>query len=420
MDRKTTLSWALYDWANSAINTVVFTFVFSVYFAKQVYGDTVAGSAAWSFAQGWAGLTIAILSPLLGCFIDRYGPRKPIMLTLTLTSVALTASLYFVRPDASYVFMALMLVGILTICFELAQNLYNTTLPLVAPLAKMGLVSGLGWGAGNIGSILCLGIVLVGFIGLGEQPNFFGVSSDDGMQVRVSLIFVALWFALFSIPFFRYCPDAKKNSGSLQYHLKAGLQDLRKTIQDARHYRELVKFLIASAVYRDGLTTLFAVGGLYTAGTLGMGFTQMMLFAIAINLTVGIGAFGMAFVEDRIGPKPVIIVSLVALLIFGGLAFSTDNQTLFTVYACILGLFIGSVQSASRTFVVALSPPEKVSLFFGLYALTGRSISFVGPFVFTALTTAFDSQRAGMASILGFWLVGLLLVYFVRSNRVRS
>lgn len=420
MNRKVLFSWAAYDWANSAITTIVFTFVFSIYFARSVYGNEIDGSAAWAFAQGCAGVAIALLSPVVGAAMDRYGPRKGALKFFTSLCVILAASLFFVGPDPSFIPYALVAGAFLTVSFELIQNIYGTTLPLVAPPDKIGFVSGVGWGAGYIGSIISLSAALFLFIGLGDAGGLLGIPKEDALHVRATMLLAALWFTIFAIPYFAFCPDAPRTDLSFLQSARAGLADLRNTARHAKKIPDLIKFLIAAAIYRDGLVTLFAMGGLYAAGTLGMGFSEVMIFAIAINVASGIGAVAFAFFDDKWGSKTIVMICLIGLIGFGTGVIMTDDKTMFVVLACCLGLFIGPVQAASRALLVRLSPPENLGAFFGLYALTGKSVAFMGPFAFAALTAAFDSQRMGMASILVFWAAGLLVIYFVQPYRVSS
>ena len=416
MNKKTLLAWAAFDWANSAITTIIFTFVFSVYFARSVFGDEIAGSAAWAFAQGCAGVAIALLSPVVGAAVDRYGPRKPALKFFTFLCIVLAAALFFVKPDASYIVPALVIGAVLTLCFELVQNIYGTTLPLVAPPEKIGLVSGIGWGSGYVGSIISLSAALFLFIGMGDGGGLLGITKEGATHVRSTMLLAAGWFAVFALPFFFMCPDAPKSGLTFNQSARVALSDLANTVRHAKQFPDLIKFLIASAIFRDGLVTLFAVGGLYAAGTLGMSASEVIIFAIAINVASGVGAISLAFLDARLGSKNIVIVSLMALIVIGSAVIMTDDKNMFILLSCGLGLFIGPVQAAARAMLVRLSPPENLGAFFGLYALTGKSVAFLGPFAFSALTTAFDSQRAGMASILGFWALGLILVCFVGSK----
>lgn len=417
MNKKTLFAWAAFDWANSAINTIVFTFVFSIYFARSVYGNEVDGSAAWAFAQGCAGVVIAILSPIVGSAIDYYGPRKRALLFFSVICILCAASLFFVGPDRSFVFVALMIGAVMTVSFELVQNIYGSTLPLIARPEKIGFVSGIGWGAGYVGSILSLGIALFAFIGLGDGGGALGITKDGAMHVRSTMLLAAGWFAIFAIPFFVLCPDAQPSGRTLGQSVRMGLAELKNTIRHAGRLPDLVRFMIASAIYRDGMVTLFSIGGLYAAGTLGMTSSEVIIFAIAINIAAGIGAWGFALFDDHIGSKTTVMISLVALIVLGTAVIATDDKAMFIGLACALGLFIGPVQAASRALLVRLSPPEHIGAFFGLYALTGKSVAFLGPFAFAALTHFTGSQRIGMVSILAFWAVGLAVIYSVRTKR---
>jgi UMF1 family MFS transporter len=417
MTRKSLAAWAAYDWANSAINTIIFTFVFSLYFQNAVYGDKIGGSVAWGYAQGIAGVFIALLSPIIGATIDRYGPHKPALKFLTVLSVALTASLFFIKPEHSYIFPALIICGLLTVAFEMIQNIYNATLTIIAPPDKLGRVSGIGWGFGYIGSIISLAIVLFAFIGLGSGTGVLGITKENSLNIRGTFVFTALWFAIFAIPFFGFCPDAEKTGNTIKQSLKSGLNDLKTTFKHAKQFPDILKFLAASAIYRDGLATLFAMGGLYAGGTLGMTMTEVMIFAIAINIASGIGAISFAFIDDKIGTRTTIITSLIALIIIGTAVVLTIDKTMFIILACLLGLCIGPVQSSSRTLLAQICPPDKTGTFFGLYAMSGRAVSFIGPFIFATLTQNFQSQRAGLASIIILWVIGLILFTFTRKQR---
>ncbi len=409
------IAWCFYDWANSAFNTVIGTFVFSVYFARGIYGDEVAGSALWGYVLGFAGLAVALSSPILGAIADKGGGRKNWLAAFTAITALTTALLWYALPEPTYIVYALCLVVIATIAFELAQVFYNAMLADIAPPGAIGRLSGFAWGLGYIGGLACLVLCLVGFI----QPEtpWFGVGTDQAANVRATAIVVALWFALFSLPLFLLTPDRPSGGLGTMGAIKAGLAQLAQTLRSLRSYGNIVRFLIASALYRDGLATLFAVGGLYAAGTFGMSFEQILIFAIGLNVTAGLGAAGFAFLDDRSGSRTTVLIALVGLMIFGFALLVIEGINLFIGLALCLGIFVGPAQAASRSLMARISPPEMQTEMFGLYALTGKSIAFLGPIAFGLLTDAFDSQRAGMASILVFWLAGGALLLTVKETR---
>ena len=409
------LSWCLYDWANSAFNTVIGTFVFSVYFARGIYGDEVAGSAAWAYVIGASGLAVALASPVLGAIADQAGRRKGWLFAFTALTVGPTALLWFALPDPGFILYALTLVFLASVAFELAQVFYNAMLADVAAPERLGRLSGYAWGLGYFGGLACLVVALVGFI----QPEtpWFGVGTEEAANVRATSLLVAVWFALFSLPLFLFTPDRAPTGLSAARAVRAGLAQLRRTLLSLRSYANIARFLVASALYRDGLGTLFAVGGLYAAGTFGMSFEQILVFAIGLNVTAGLGAAAFGLMDDRVGSKGTVLTALAGLIVLGAALLVAEGITLFIALALALGLFVGPAQAASRSLLARISPEDMETEMFGLYALTGKSIAFLGPLAFGFLTSTFDSQRVGMASILVFWIAGGALLLTVREQR---
>ncbi len=414
--KKTIFSWCLYDWANSALATIVFTFIFAVYYARSIVGDETLGSAYWGYAIGIAGIIIAILGPILGAISDAYGPRKPLLGTLTAITVLSTTAMFWMLPEASFIWMSLILVGIATVGFELGQSQYNAMLTDITSPTRTGRISGWAWSAGYFGGLTCLVIALAGFIGFGQGTGFLGISEEDGLNVRATCLLAAMWYLVFALPLFLFVPDRPKIPHRRGIITEA-LQNLWHTLKSLfQKDRNMGLFLIASAVYRDGLNTLFTVGGLYAAGTFGMEFTEILIFAIGLNVTSGIGAFAFAYMDDHKGAKPTIVVSLLALIALGIAITVIDDKRTFMILALALGLFIGPVQSSSRSLMARLSTKETSTEMFGLYAMTGKSIAFTGPLMFAFVTQLTDSQRWGIATIIGLWLIGLLLLLKVKER----
>lgn len=412
--RRAILSWCLFDWANSPYPTIVITFVFSAYFAKGVVGDEIEGTVLWSRAIATAGFLVAILGPLLGAVADRTGRLKSWIAIFSLGCVFATGSLWFVTPDRSSIALALVAVVIATVCFEVVTIFYNATLPEMGPANRIGRIGGWGWGAGYIGAIACLGLCLVTLIQTETPP--FGLDPEQAETVRATVIVVGFWWLLFGWPFLAFVRDRPSTGVGLWAAARTGIPKLWATVKDLKRRRHAGMFLLARMIYVDGLVTLFQFGGLYAAGTFGMSFAAIIKFGIAMNVAAGAGAFGFAWVEDRVGAKQTIVIALAGLIGFGAAVLMAPSAYWFWIFGLSMSVFIGPVQSASRGLMIQLSPPDSRAEMFGLYALSGKSTSFLGPLIFGLVTAGFESQRAGMATILMFWIVGLALLATVRVN----
>ncbi len=419
-------SWCLFDWANSAFNTVIGTFVFSVYFAGGVradgtswgiYGDANQGSALWGYAIGISGFLVALVSPVLGAIADQSGRRKPWTAALMAVTALATALLWFALPARDHTVYALAMVVLASVAFELATVFYNAMLPAVAPPHLLGRVSGWAWGLGYAGGLACLGVALFGLVGMGGAPPLLGITTEDAANIRATGPLVAAWYALFALPMFLFTPDRPDAGVPIGTAVRRGLAMLAETLREVRRYGAILRFLIASALYRDGLNTLFAVGGLYAAGTFGMGFDQIILFAIGLNVTAALGAAGFAFLDDAIGSKPTVLIALAGLIAFGLPLLIASDPLWFIGLSLGLGTFVGPAQAAGRTMMARLAPPDRQTEMFGLYALTGRAVAFLGPMLFAVATEWFDSQRAGMSTILLLFVIGGALLATVPEPR---
>ncbi|MGJ3259834.1 MAG: MFS transporter [Rhodospirillales bacterium] len=401
-------AWCLYDWANSAFPTVIITFVFAAYFTKGVAPDEVTGTALWGQAIGWSALFVAVISPVAGAITDHTGPRKPWLFVMTLACIGFSAALWTVAPEQNMMIWGLVLVACANAAFETGMVFYNAMLTRLVPDSHLGRVSGWGWGTGYAGGLACLVLVLVLFVQ--TDTPLFGLDKEQAEDLRITGPFVAVWMAVFSIPIFLFSPDKPATGVGIGEAVRRGFRELVDTFRRARAHANVFRYLIARMIYTDGLNTLFTFGGIYAAGTFGMAFADLIVFGIGINVTAGLGAFAFAWLDDRWGPIRVIYISLAALTVLGGAILLITDITLFWIIGLALGLFMGPAQSASRSLMAHLAPPELRTEMFGLYALSGKATAFLGPMLVGALTAAFDSQRVGMAGILVFLVVGGLLL----------
>ena len=400
-------SWCLFDWANSAFPTVITTFVFATYFTTAVAESTITGTVAWARGQSLAALVIALLAPVLGTIADHGGRCKPWLVASTGLCVVACVCLWFTEPDSSDVTWALTFVVLGTVGFEIGMVFYNALLPEIAPPGRVGRLSGWGWGLGYAGGLACLCVALVGFVQ--NDTPWFGLAAGTAEPVQATALLVAAWFALFSLPLFLWTPDRPSGERTLQA-LRNGLATLVVTLRNICHHAQTARFLLARMIYTDGLNTLFAFGGIYAAGTFGMALDEVILFGIAINMTAGIGAASFGWLDDHMGPRRTILIALGGLICFGGALLFAAGKFWFWALALPLGLFVGPAQAASRSFMARLAPPHMRAEMFGLFALSGKATAFCGPLFLAWATLAFDSQRAGMATIIAFLVLGFLLM----------
>jgi UMF1 family MFS transporter len=369
----------------------------------------------WGHATSIAGLLIALWAPILGAIADQGRGRKLWAILFSLLCVFCTAWLWQVRPMTSDVTMALSLVVVATLGAEFALVFYNAMLPgLVAP-DRLGRFSGLGWGVGYLGGLGCLAVALVGFVQT-ETP-WFGVGKEQAAHIRATAPMVALWYLAFMLPFAFLTPDAPGRGNLPQTAIRIGLAQLGRTIKEARQQPDLWRFLLANMLYTDGLTTLFAFGGIYAAGTFGFTFAEVIQFGIALNVTAAIGAVAFGWVDDRLGARATIAAGLLGLLVCGAVVLISTSKLVFWIAALLIGLFLGPVQAASRTWMARHAPAERRAELFGLMALSGKATAFLGPLLLAEITRATSSQRWGMAIILVFFAVGLGFLASIREPR---
>jgi MFS transporter, UMF1 family len=409
IDHRAVWSWALYDFANSPFTTLVITFVYATFFTQAIASDPITGTALWSRAVTLTALVVALTSPLLGALADRGGYRKMFLVIATVVAAAATAALYPVLPGE--VAKALVLVVVANVAFEFANVFYNAFLPDIAPRDKIGTISGWGWGLGYFGGLLALVVALVTLI----QPEtpWFGFTTDDGENVRATNLLVAGWFLVFSLPILLWVHEDRSRVSSGRV-LREAYSQVRSTFKEVRRHRQIVRFLIARLIYNDGLVTIFAFGGIYAAETFGFTLQEVLVFGIVINVFAGLGAVAMGYLDDRIGARNTISISLVGLIVATLLAMGAGDKVWLWVAGVLIGIFSGPNQSASRSLMGRLVPDGMENEFFGFFAFSGKLTAFIGPFMLGLLTQLSGSQRVGVSIVLFLFLLGLVLLQSLR------
>ncbi|WOH81894.1 MFS transporter [Bradyrhizobium sp. BEA-2-5] len=441
--RAAVVSWILFDWAVQPYFTLITTFVFAPYFATSVAPNPATGQSLWGFAMAAAGLAIALLSPVLGAIADASGRRKPWIAGFGALLVIGASAMWIGKPGNPDIIPALLLAyAIASVGVEFATVFNNAMMPTLVPPERIGRLSGTGWAIGYVGGIVSL-IIVLGFLAanpetgrtlLGFTP-LFGLDPATHQGDRAAGPLTALWFIIFVTPMFLFTPDypAKRR---LREALREGLRELRESLSSLPRQKSLAAFLLANMIYTDGLVSLFAFGGIYAAGTFGWHTIQIGTFGIMLAIAGAFGAWFGGKLDDAFGPKRVITASLLILLfaivviltvnkdsilfipvappVPGDALFAGAAERAYLVLGCLIGAAGGPLQAASRTLLIRLAPKDRIAQYFGLFALTGKVTSFIGPLLIGMITAVTASQKAGMAVLVVFFVAGLGLLAKVR------
>lgn len=409
--KRATLAWCLYDFANSAYTTLIITVAFAVYFRQVVVNapDNRADQL-WGLANFLAMLLVALASPVLGALADYSGMRKRFLILTTLASVGATLTLYRAGPGDVTFAIAAFVVG--TAAFEAGYVFYNSFLPEVSTPETVGRVSGWAWGIGYVGGLLCL---------LACKP-WLDQSLDKAAGIAAyqnSFLLVAAWFLIFSLPAFLWLRESTPQ-GELQGwwpYAVTGFQRVRQSLTHVRSYRETAKFVVASLLFTDGITTVITFAGIYATTTIGFTNQEMILLFLLLNIVALPGALLAGYFADRVGPKRTLVLTLVLWIAVVIAAASSTGKPMFWAMACGAALGTGGTQAVGRSFMSQISPPSRRSEFFGFYVLSGKFASMFGPLLFGSVSHYSGSQRLAVLSILPFFLAGLAFMQWINEQR---
>lgn len=417
------VSWVLFDWAVQPFYTLIVTFLFAPYFANVIVGDADKGQPLWFYAAAVAGVIVAVGSPFLGALADGRGRRKPWIALLSVILAAALGSLWIGAPGASMTTILLVLLAY--VCASAAAEFIavftNAIMPSLVPREQLGRLSGTGWAVGYAGGLAALFLVA-------------GWGVDDRLVGPLS----ALWYLVFMAPFFLFVPDFNPVPRALG--APSALAELWDTLRELPAHRDMLYFLVARMLYTDGLAAIFLSGGIYGRAVFGWESAELALFGITVIATGIAGAFIGGFIDDRIGPKRVIVGALLLLVagaagilsvdkthvlytievaekVQGSPPFSSTGELVFLGFAILIGMISAPVGAASRSLLARLAPPEKITQYFGLFAFSGKATAFLAPLLIAIVTSATGDQRIGMATIVLFLLAGVALMTPVRVPR---
>ncbi|WP_231703126.1 MFS transporter [Tsukamurella asaccharolytica] len=424
--RRQVAAWCAWDWGSAAFNAVMTTFVFTVYLTGAV-GEDLPGSisaTSWlSWAMAAAGVVVALSAPVLGGRADAAGRRRLSLAVWSAVITVCTAACFFVRDEYQYLWLGLLLLAVGTAAFELANVPYYAMLRQVSTPRTIGRVSGIGWACGYFGGIVLLLICNFGFIaGDGPTRGFLNVPTEGGLNIRLVALFAAAWFAISALPVLFLVPELPADpSAAPRRGIVGAYRDLIATIGALwREDRNVVWFLVSSAVFRDGLAATFTFGAVLAHSVYGMSESTVLLFGVAANVVAALGAVIAGRFDDRIGPKPVIVTCLVGMLLAGTVLLFVSGQTMFWIFGLLLTVFVGPAQSSARSMLARMTVPGREGQMFGLYQTTGRAASFLGPALFGLFVLIFGTDRAGIGGIIVVLLLGLAMFLRVRPARDRA
>jgi UMF1 family MFS transporter len=450
----------MYEWARNPYYILIIIYVFGPYFSSVFIPDKVQGPATWSFMNTAAAFAIALLSPFLGAIADQVGRRKPWIALMVAIAIPGIACLWYAVPAAPTATILAMTAVIIVVgaTLEYSAVFHNAMLVNVAPATRIGALSGLALALGNVAGLALLLAMLVLFTGpatAGSIFNLLGAPAlglDPGAfeHVRIAGPIVALWLALWVAPLLLFTPDVPATGVGVRAAISQGLRSLWRTLVGLREFRNVALYLFARMIYNDGKVAILIFGGVFAQTTFDWSFDALILYGIILSFfAVGGGVIG-GRLDDRLGSKPAILISIggsaLTLLVAVSITrtsylflFDYDPATgfrlwdpalfphlgslpelLFVAVVILAAMFITSAFANSRTMLARIAPNEMMNQCFGLYALSGQATTFLATGAFGTFTTLFQSVRAGFASALVFLVVGFVLMLWVREERAEA
>jgi UMF1 family MFS transporter len=427
-DPRDLFGWYMYDWANSAYILTVSAGLIGPYLLNVVipdsgavfFGITFGASSLFPLAVGVSAALTFLIAPVLGAIADFSGAKKRFLLFFAYTGALATIPLYFSGTGDVLLTLALFIVA--QTAFVAANVFYDAFLPNIAASEDMDRVSGRGFAYGYLGGGLHFAMSLVLVVGY-EQ---IGIS--QGRAIQISLATAGIWWAGFTLFTLRYLkesrtgtplPDAYRAMGCMLGYLSLGFSRTIRTARKVKRFRHLVLFLVAFMLYNDGIQTVLLVGNLYGADELGLGYGALMGTLLVIQFVAIGGALFFSWLAGRIGTKQTIMLTLIVWSIAVSYAYFIETATEFFILGGVFGIVLGGSQALSRSFYGSMIPAEASAEFFGFYSVFSKFSAIWGPFVFFFINQITGSSRNAIVSLVVFFVLGLVLLYFVDENKAR-
>jgi UMF1 family MFS transporter len=395
----------MYDFANSGYTTVVITAVFSAFFVSSIAGNQPWATFAWTAALSVSYALVLISGPLIGAWADARAAKKRLLFLSTAGCVLFTALLYFVSPGA--VFLALALIVLSNYFFGTGENLIAAFLPELAEPRALGRVSGWGWSFGYLGGLAALGLCLLYLLNSGEEAV---------RAVPVTMLITAGFFALAAAPTFLFLRERAQP----QPRTESSWARIRQTLQHAKDFGDLRRFLLCVLFYQAGITAVVSLAAIYAEQAMKFTMEQTIVLILVVNVTAALGAFGFGYLQDAIGHVRAVALTLAGWIVMVVLAASTETSQGFWVAANLAGLCMGSAQAAGRAIVGYLAPPARLAEFFGLWGLAMKAASIFGPLTYGALTWVLaGNHRLAIFAVGAYFVIGLALLKGIDIERGR-
>ncbi|WP_325442923.1 MFS transporter [Pararhizobium sp.] len=429
----------LFDWAAQPFFTVIVTFIFGPYFVSRLTADPAHGQAMWSYTLVISGLVIAVLSPVLGSIADATGPRKPWIAFFALIKIVSLWGLWYAAPGGALLYPMLFII-LATIAAEFSIVFNDSMMSRLVEEKSIGKISNIAWGLGYLGGMIVLiavvtllaGNPVTGKTALGIDP-LFGLNAAQGEDARITGPIAAVWYLIFILPMFFFTPDAPKAVMSMGNAIRTGISDLRSTIGELRQRSGILRFLVGRMIFQDGVNGLLALGGTFAASMFAWQTLELGVYGIILNVVAIGGCMFASRLDQRLGSKKIVVLSLISLVIatigicstgpgftlFGLIPLSTEDsaglfgtaaEKAYILYGLLVGVAFGPVQASSRSYLARSVTEEESGRYFGFYALSGRATSFLAPAAVGTITLVTQSARIGMMALIAFLVVGLIIL----------
>jgi UMF1 family MFS transporter len=403
----------MYDFANSGYTTVVITAVFNAYFVAEVAQNAPWATFAWTSALAVSYIAIIATAPLIGAYADAHAAKKRLLAITTAGCVVFTAGLACAGPGELWIAIALLVLS--NFFFGTGENLIAAFLPELAHERAMGRVSGWGWSLGYCGGLVALGLCLA-YVSWAQSRSLPAMDF-----VPVTMLITAVFFAVASAPTFIFLRERANPAAAGPHVLRQALARLRITVREAGQYRDFGRFLIAVVFYQAGIQAVVALAAIYAQQVMGFTTKDTLALILVVNVTAAVGAFLFGYAQDRFGHVATIVATLIGWIVAVVLAFLAEGPALFWIAANVVGLCLGSSQSAARGLVAYLAPPGRTAEFFGLWGLAVKLSAVLGPITYGTVTWISGGNHRLAILLTGtYFAVGLAIVVAVDVVRGRA